>query len=139
MLLVVMQQQQSHQLILTKTPPSFIRPFIFSFIFIFTSIIWCSLQILQIEQQKGLNITNVNLIEEGENNFYPTAIKIFLYSIFILLTSFLCAYIGAISFGIFHISFKTVLSHWEIFKKELFMPAIENGQISVNLTVKPSL
>uniref|UniRef100_A0A1I8B4Z4 7TM_GPCR_Srx domain-containing protein n=1 Tax=Meloidogyne hapla TaxID=6305 RepID=A0A1I8B4Z4_MELHA len=56
-------------------------------------------------------------------------IKIFLYIIFILFTSLISAYIGAISLGIFHISFKTVLLHWEIFKKELFMPSIENGQI----------
>jgi hypothetical protein len=44
----------------------------------------------------------------------------------------LAAYIGAITLGIFFISFKTVLNYWEIFKKELFMTALENGQIIEN-------
>uniref|UniRef100_A0A1I8B4C3 Transmembrane protein n=1 Tax=Meloidogyne hapla TaxID=6305 RepID=A0A1I8B4C3_MELHA len=60
-----LSNQQQQQLIIKKY--SFIQPFIFSFLFIFASIIWCSLQIIQIQQQKELNIT-INLKKEEENN-----------------------------------------------------------------------
>ncbi|KAF7635008.1 hypothetical protein Mgra_00005605, partial [Meloidogyne graminicola] len=56
-------------------------------------------------------------------------IKIFLYILFNLFPSLLSAYIGAITFCIFYISFKNVLSNWKIFKKEFFMPILNNGQI----------